>query len=322
MYDIVLYHRSCADGFTAAWAAKGALPEGIEFHAVAYDDADYPDVADKHVLVLDFSYKAEKLSHMVDVGKAKTITILDHHKSAQEDLAEFMVGSDGEVTLDDPETFWHGSVDLEIEPIRAWFDMTRSGAQLAWGYFYGGDEVKLVEYVGKRDLWQLDALPNIREVHAWLMAHDFDFDIWSECQYLLEDTEGFNMAMLQGKAILRAHDKAIRELLAITRRDMIIGGYTVSVANMPYTMASDAAHILAVGTDASFAATYYDNHKGQRVFSLRSEKEHGIDVSAIAKQYGGGGHRNAAGFSINCASVYATGIDGIEVVPTTENAAG
>lgn len=45
-----------------------------------------------------------------------------------------------------------------------------------------------------------------------------------------------------------------------------------------------------------FAACYWDTPTG-RVFSLRSTDE-GMDVSVIASQYGGGGHRNAAGFRV------------------------
>ena len=45
-----------------------------------------------------------------------------------------------------------------------------------------------------------------------------------------------------------------------------------------------------------FAACYWDTPEG-RVFSLRSSSD-GVDVSEIAKQFGGGGHKNAAGFKI------------------------
>ena len=45
-----------------------------------------------------------------------------------------------------------------------------------------------------------------------------------------------------------------------------------------------------------FAACYWDT-EGARVFSLRSADD-GLDVSEIAKQYGGGGHVRAAGFSV------------------------
>ena len=46
-----------------------------------------------------------------------------------------------------------------------------------------------------------------------------------------------------------------------------------------------------------FAACYYETEKG-RVYSLRSQ-EYGVDVSVIAALFGGGGHKNAAGFRVN-----------------------
>ena len=57
---------------------------------------------------------------------------------------------------------------------------------------------------------------------------------------------------------------------------------------------SDAGHLMAQGEP--FAACYWDTLDG-RVFSLRSTDE-GLDVSAIASEYGGGGHAQAAGFKV------------------------
>jgi nanoRNase/pAp phosphatase (c-di-AMP/oligoRNAs hydrolase) len=45
-----------------------------------------------------------------------------------------------------------------------------------------------------------------------------------------------------------------------------------------------------------FAACYWDTPES-RVFGLRSGED-GADVSEIAKQYGGGGHKHAAGFKV------------------------
>ena len=69
-----------------------------------------------------------------------------------------------------------------------------------------------------------------------------------------------------GEAIERKHFKDIRELLDVTTRYMVIGGHRVPVANLPYTMSSDAGHELAKGRP--FAACYWDTPEG-RVFSLR-----------------------------------------------------
>ena len=99
----------------------------------------------------------------------------------------------------------------------------------------------------------------------------------------------------EGSAIERKHFKDINELIGVVTRPMLIGSYEVPVANLPYTLTSDAGHKLAAGKP--FAACYWDTPKG-RVFSLRSTDE-GMDVSEIAKLYGGGGHRNAAGFTVS-----------------------
>jgi hypothetical protein len=105
----------------------------------------------------------------------------------------------------------------------------------------------------------------------------------------------------EGEAIERKHFKDMREMLAVTMREMLIGGYRVPVANLPYTMASDAGHEMAKGKP--FAACYWDTPKG-RVFSLRSSDD-GVDVSEVAKQYGGGGHCNASGFTVSFATAQA-----------------
>jgi len=66
------------------------------------------------------------------------------------------------------------------------------------------------------------------------------------------------------------------------------------LANLPYTLTSDAGHLLA--ENFPFAGCYWDTPSG-RVFSLRS-RDDGMNVSKIAELYGGGGHEHASGFTI------------------------
>lgn len=49
--------------------------------------------------------------------------------------------------------------------------------------------------------------------------------------------------------------------------------------------------------DAPFSASYCDRGDGKRSYSLRSLGD--FDVSAVARMFGGGGHRNAAGFVVD-----------------------
>jgi len=290
-----IYHGNCADGFGAAWVVRKAMGDQVEFVAGVYGQ-EPPDVEGKNVIIVDFSYKYEVMARMS--WKANSIIILDHHKSAAEDLGKFppfhagvrLDGrhADGTVALG-----WesaHILMSSQNSPaIACCFDMNRSGAMLAWDHFFPAQEPPmLLRHIEDRDLW-LFQLDGTREIQANLFSYPYDFEVWdtlmaTDVQTLRSD----------GAAIERKHQKDVAELVAVTKRRLVIGGHDVPVASLPYTLTSDAGHLMAQGEP--FAACYWDTPDG-RVFSLRSTDE-GMDVSEIAKQYGGGGHRNASGFRV------------------------
>lgn len=261
MSKLCIYHGNCADGFTSAWVVRKALGDAVRFHAGIYQDAP-PDVAGQDVLLVDFSYKRSVLESIRD--KAATVTILDHHKTAEADL-------------------------LDLPGVHAVFDMNRSGARITWDYFFPNVKPPdLLLHIEDRDLWRF-AIRKTREIQASVFAYPYEFPVWD---YLM--TADLDQLGVEGEAIERKHFKDIRELIGVVTRRMVIGGHNVPVANLPYTLTSDAGHLLAKGEP--FAGCYWDTPQG-RVFSLRSTDE-GLDVSDIAKQYGGGGHRNASGFRL------------------------
>lgn len=261
---LCIYHGNCADGFGAAWAVRKALGDAVEFHAGIYQDPP-PDVAGRDVLMVDFAYKRPVIEEMAQ--KASSITVLDHHKTSQEDLEAL----------------------LRVGVIKGIFDLDRSGAGIAWDYFHPNKpRPQLINHIEDRDLWRFD-LPGTREIQACVFSHPYDFDVWDRLM-------GANLETLrqEGEAIERKHHKDVAELVSVCRRRMVIGGQTVWAASLPYTLTSDAGHMMA--EDGNFGACYWDTPQG-RVFSLRS-RDDGPDVSEVAKQYGGGGHRHAAGFRV------------------------
>lgn len=262
---LVIYHGNCADGFSAAWVArKYFLAIGIEpiFHSGVYGQAP-PDCTGKAVYFLDFSYKRNVVEQIVKV--ADSVIIIDHHKTAEEDLRG-------------------------LEGVKAVFDMKQSGAMLAWNYWFPTQVPPvLLMHVEDRDLWKF-LMPKTREIQACVFSYPYDFETWTE----LMKAETSELAK-EGEAIERKHFKDIKELLQVVVRRMLIGGVNVPVANLPYTFTSDAGNILSVGE--KFAACYWDTPTG-RVFSLRSQAE-GQDVAKIAESYGGGGHKNASGFRVS-----------------------
>lgn len=268
---LCIYHGNCADGFGAAWVIRRWLgQQSVDFHPGVYQDPP-PDVTDREVILVDFSYKRPVLLKMAET--AKSITVIDHHKTAQKDLE----GIEDEAR------------ERGLAPVMVDFDMGHSGAMLAWRHCFADDlPPPLLYHIEDRDLWRFE-LPQTREIQAALFSYPYDFHIWDRLMYA--DTAEL---AADGAAILRAHDKNVAELVRRNQRKLNIGGYVVPCLNAPYFFTSDAGHMMA--QNAPFACCYWDTPEGT-VYSLRSHDD-GVDVSEVAAKYGGGGHRNAAGFRL------------------------
>lgn len=270
---LCIYHGNCADGFTAAWVVNKHFNGEVDFFPGVYQSPP-PVVKGREVIFVDFSYKRVVMEKILDM--AEMVTIIDHHKSAIEDLQGLP---------------FHTAI----------FDVERSGALLTWGcYFSQPCDVphqipNLVRYVSDRDLWKFE-LPHSREINAYIFAHEYTFRNWNTLERELDDL--FGDCVRAGAAIEKKHHKDVAELVKVTKRFMNIGTFVMPVACVPYTLVSDAGHLMASTDTIAFgaAACYWDTPEG-RCFGLRST-EQGPDVSEIAKLYGGGGHKHAAGFRV------------------------
>lgn len=283
---LCIYHGNCADGFGAAWAVWKKHPDW-EFHPGVYQN-DPPDVTGRDIVMVDFSYKRPVIDEMVKV--ARSILILDHHKSAEEDLSG----------LPPALPSWGDAVGASTVPghpnIGVQFDMERSGAIIAWDYFHSPNVApRLMYHIQDRDLWRFD-LPGTRAIQANLFSYPYEFDIWDDLMNDCEDDAKLRTFIKAGEAIERKHHKDIAELVGVVTLWMNVGGYNVPMANLPYTLTSDAGHLLCKQHKTPFAGCYWDTPEG-RVFSLRSLDD-GMDVAEIAKEYGGGGHKHASGFRV------------------------
>lgn len=280
MNPLCIYHHNCADGFGAAWACWKALEGNVELYPGKYQAGLPPDelIAGRTIFVLDFSYKRADMIALC--ARANRVVVLDHHKSAAEDLKD---------------------LPMEVNNLIMFFDMERSGARMSWDYFFGPDmpPPRLIEHIEDRDLWRF-RLPYTREIQAALFSFPYDVQIWDG---FMADPS-LKSLMLDGVAIERKHFKDIEELLGSMAHRITIMGYDVPVANLPYTLSSDVGNKLADGEH--FAACYWDTKHG-RTYSLRSRADSPkcVDVSVIATQFGGGGHKHAAGFSQNWEQLYS-----------------
>src|SRR5690606_20219133 len=178
---------------------------------------------------------------------------------------------------------------LDRPPVIAIFDMERSAAGITRDFFFGREPRPwLIDYIEDRDL-RRETRPDGDEVILALSSYPHDFATW---QRILGD--GPDALLADGRAIHRYH----RTLVDALKRSAVrgaIGGVEVPVVNAPPQFASEVAGELAEGEP--FAACYWNQPHGT-TYSLRS-REGGMDVAEIAKLYGGGGHRHAAGFTVH-----------------------
>jgi oligoribonuclease NrnB/cAMP/cGMP phosphodiesterase (DHH superfamily) len=288
--NLIITHAHCPDGWCAAFIAKKRYPEAEIMPLDHGSPVPFDAVRDKDVLVVDFSWPNREDN--IELHRiAKSFHIFDHHKTAQERLEE-----------------------LDF----ATFDMSRSGAGLAWDCLFGkdaplmwyGEEIGkpfvyqtrpwYVDYVEDRDLWNW-ALPDSKAVNAYLMSLPQTIEAWSALDILKVE-----YAEQIGVGILRHVDRYVQEAVAEAQLgDWYTSGapefsscfecYTVAVVNVPYMNCSEVGHELA--KKARVGMTWFERADGQIQFSLRSIGD--IDVSRIAKLYGGGGHKNAAGFRMS-----------------------
>lgn len=297
MKPLVIYHANCTDGFGAAFAAWLKLGDEAEYLPMEYGVdllATYKgSLIAREIYILDFSFSRETTDWLF--GHAKRVVWLDHHKTA----FEMWIG-------DVPEKGWicqrlnctednpGGNVHIELHN-------SKSGALLAWEYFYPSTKVPmLIQHIDDRDRWQFK-LEGSKELHAALnSSKPWTFEQWS-CHFMVGKIR-LEALKDEGRAILRSHNQHVQAALKqaakckITIKTERYGctGEAGLAANAPPFLASDLGQELA-NKSGTFGLVWSMAGDGQIHCSLRSNSNY--DVSAIAKAFGGGGHRTAAGFS-------------------------
>lgn len=268
---LVLYHGRCADGFAAAlaaWRFYGGQVECVGLtHGQATGVQDLPPLAGRAVYVLDFAF-GPQLMAAIDAQAARLV-LLDHHKSAAEQLAGF-----------------------ECRCGALHFDMHKSGARLAWEYFYPDAPLPdLVRFVEDRDLWAWQFAETAGFVAA-LDMEPFDFERWSEiADFAPAETAAF---VARGQAM----DEKFRHLaqdVAGGAQPLVFNGEQGLMVNAPGAFHSLVGELLS-RQSGTFALMWAVGKDGQVKVGLRSQR--GYDCSPLAVSMGGGGHAQACGFRL------------------------
>ena len=260
LVDCVIYHADCTDGFGAAYSAWKLLGNRAEYHACKHGNPP-PNIKGKNVAILDFSFDNATTKKMIE--EASALVVIDHHKSAVVELHDIS---------------------------NTIFDMNHSGARLAWDFFHPGKEPpKFINYIEDRDLWKWE-LPYSKEFAAAFDMVPFEFEEFEK----YEDDSVFDDAVKRGSYVL-AYSKTVVKKVCEKAQSRKMDGKDVLVVNASHWMSEIGSRL---SPDCDFAMIWFWDHDAQATkVSLRAFHET-VDVSEIAKRFGGGGHKKASGFQL------------------------
>ena len=269
---LVIYHgRKCPDGFAAALAAWLFYGGRAEFLPLDHGDIQsvdaLPALTGRAVYILDFSFSADILRGIEE--RAAKLVMLDHHKSAAEKLTGFGCRC--------------GVVH---------FDMDKSGARLAWEFFYPGVPLPgLVRFVEDRDIWVWQ-YPESAGFLAALDMEPLDFARWAEIAAFSPDQ--LSVFMARGQAMDEKFSKLAADI-AEGAQPVTFNGQSGLMLNAPGVFHSLIGNMLSEKS-GTFALMWHVGKSGGVKIGLRSQRS--FNCIPLAESMGGGGHAQACGFKM------------------------
>ena len=289
-YDtVVLYHRGCNDGLGAAWAASKVLPKETPLVQYQYGEELPTQVYNKHLILVDLSLTPEQIGSIYP-DHIKSIMIIDHHKTAIDKLGHL------------PAIYSYADylVTREKGGVFLLADVSRSGAVLAHAFFNNllttenwRQSIPLaLQQLEDYDLWKFE-LDDTEAVNAWMIncaSRVEDIDT------ALDDNGRFRPETIAlGQTLVNYDEKIVNSVIRNYIQEGVWNGRRYALINAPHHLRNRIGDSLKHRYD--FVACY-TQRKNQVVFSLRSNKGNGVDLTEIAEAFGGGGHGSAAAFTV------------------------
>ena len=277
MKNHIIYHKDCMDGLSSAFIAHCSfleLEQKAEFYPMHYNEIDQvkniPLERDDILMLLDFSLPKEIIEK---IAENNAVVVIDHHKTAMH------------------------LTEIKNPNVSVIFDLEKSGAILTFEYFESLScnplNKELFEYIQDRDLWKWK-LPGSKEVSSSLalQVEKNNINSFKQAYWVFQDNQrefkstGTTVLKMQQKQVDEKVDKCFEinilghKFKAINATENVseLGNAICNKYNMPTLI-------------------YFQISRDEVVLSFRS-LDHLVDVSEIAKRFGGGGHKCASGATI------------------------
>ena len=265
---LCLYHND-TDGRASAAIVRRALGPDIRLYQMDYQDSvplEHIITADK-IIIVDFSLPRED---MAKLARYHQLTWIDHHKTAIDDLSP---------------------ISASLPGLR---DTSEAACVLTWQYFFPGHPLpRAIRLIGDRDIWRWaeDDTGPFTEGLYHRDTRPLNDNLWNP---LLDDDISLIEDIIQkGKILREARMKDIRKTIRRHGFMVLFEGYRTLVIN---TRGSGDIGQQVRDLGYQIAYCYIDNILQGEITTFVTLYAGDVDVAAIAKKFGGGGHRGAAGF--------------------------
>lgn len=334
--DFIISHGKCSDGLSAAHILQSICSaKDKDVYFLEHSQDDIAELESKgfwqrvnevncqtrdyfYIYIADYCPDISTLKRLLaEVDKARVV-ILDHHKTAYDDIHS---------------EEYQSLINEYQHRIELYFDMRFSGATLAWLYVYEISTLQMIvndedkstpsykmevyktlptwlRYVMSRDIWQWvedDAKPfaDVFKNYCTTLADMREYFPLDNPLVCLESVE---MMVKEGHLYRKMLEGQLALMLKTGRKEVIrlpnrLKKVEVFAINLPAIFSSDAAeYLFSRHSDIDIVLAYRILDNKVVDFSLRSRT--GVDCSVIAKAFGGGGHPQASGFKIPLELLY------------------
>lgn len=269
MTTLCIYHND-VDGCASAAVTRFAIGDTVMMHEISYGEpTPWDKIADvKHVIIVDFSLP---LPDMKRIAMERMLTWIDHHKSAIEEVNEEARN-------------WAGLRDLN-----------EAACVLTWKYFYPHKHIpKALILIGDRDIWRREEPDSgaFNEGIRQEQTHPNNSQLWKPL--LSDDSSVVESLISKGQPLLSAKLQAMRRFVSRYGFPVIFEGWRTLAVNRRGD-GDLGQYIHDQGYDIGYC--YLEGSQGGKIITFVTLFSGNVDVSIIARKYGGGGHQGAAGFS-------------------------
>jgi oligoribonuclease NrnB/cAMP/cGMP phosphodiesterase (DHH superfamily) len=265
---MICYHHNDLDGRCAGAIVLKKYPE-CRMREVNYDKTPaFASEITMHecVYIVDFSFKPRIMDDLLLL--TTNITWIDHHKTAKE-------------------------YGYKLAGLRDFSEPGLSGCELTWKHLFPEEPMpEAVRLLGDYDTWRFDTKEDSVGFQFGLRSEPNrpDAVIWHK---LLANV-GCIQLKTTGHGIVNYKTNVSRGILK-NGYNLTFEGHMCFVVNTPM-IDSAMFDLHACAAEYGVLIAWIYDGKNYTV-SMRSRS--GVDVSKIAKKYGGGGHSGAAGFVID-----------------------